>query len=299
VSAGERSAGFGGDSGLPEASAAVLASIAQHRALSTEQVRQIHFPQNRTRWVQKVLARIEGAGFVGHVDVRRAPRRLWFATESGAELALADGALAERPRLFTAEEIGGRLWAHTHAVNDVAISFLDAARERGDDFGPLSWRHEVLHQVGPKGAPGRRVLIPDAVITYVRGTEAGEVFLEQRFLEVDRATRSMEGTASALAGYARLATFGREPGRGWRALYPSLPPVICVLGGAEEKTLARRRTTILALLRARPELSRAEEVRISICLASDLEREGPFAPIFGELREPRTRVNWLGRGPVG
>lgn len=284
-------------SGLPEVTVAVVASVVQHRALSTEQVRRLHFPTAGARWVQVVMGRIEAAGYLSHTVVRRSPRRLWFATDSGVELATADGALAEKPRLFTAAEISGRLWAHTHVVNEVAISFLGAARERGDDFGPLSWRHEVLHQIGPKGAPGRRRLVTDAVLTYIRGTASGEVFLEQRFLEVDRATRSIEGTAGALAAYARLATFDQEQGRGWRALYPSLPPVICVLAGADEKTLARRRTTILALLRARPELTRAEEVRISICLADELEREGPFAPIFGELREPGTRVDWLGRGP--
>lgn len=121
------------------------------------------------------------------------------------------------------------------------------------------------------------------------------MFLEQRFLEVDRATRSIEGAAGALAQYARLAAAWRERGSRWRALYPSFPPVICVLDGADERTLSRRRTVILALLRARPELSRAEEVRISVCLASELAAAGPFAPIFSELRAPGRKVDWLGR----
>ena len=287
------SAGRG--SRLPESTAEVLASVAQHRALSTEQVRQIHYPEAGARWVQMVLGRIQAAGLLSHVDVRRSPRRLWFAREAGAELAREAGILDEVPRVFTAEQIGGRFWAHTLAVNDAAIAFLRAARARGDDFGPLSWRHEVLHPIGPKGAPHRRRLLADAVLTYVRGSEDGEVYLEQRFLEIDRATRSIEGTARALATYAQLAAAGRERGRGWRALYPSLPPVICVLDGAEPQMLARRRTAVLALLHANPQLSRAEEVRVSVCLAAELAEAGPFASIFRELREPGADVDWLGR----
>ena len=280
---------------LPEETEAVIASVAGHRALSTEQVRRIHYPDGSARWAQKVLGRIEAAGLLAHVDLRRAPRRLWFARPAGAEFARGAGLLDEDPRLFSAEEIGGRLWSHTHAVNEVGIDFLGAARERGDDFGPLSWRHEVVHPVGPKGAPHRRRLIADAVLTYVRGSEKGEVFLEQRFVEVDRATRPLEGTANALAQYARLAAAAGQRGGGWRDLYPALPPVICVLDGAPERLLVRRRTVVLALLRANPELSRASEVRISVCLAAELSASGPFAPIFRELREPGAEVDWLGR----
>lgn len=280
---------------LPERAAEVIASIVQHRALSTGQVRDMHYPENRARWAQRVLGRIEQAGHIAHVDLRRAPRRLWFATAAGAELVREARIVDGTPRLLTGEQVAGRLWSHTYAVNSTGIAFLRAGRERGDDIGPLSWRHEVLHPVGPKGAPHRRRLVSDAVLTYLRGTPAGEVFLEQRFLEIDRATRSIQGTAAALAQYAHLAVAGREQGRGWRGLYPGLPPVICVLDGAEPRLLARRRTAILALLRARPDVGRAEELRISICLASELAEAGPFAPIFGELREPGAKVDWLGK----
>lgn len=278
---------------LPERSAEVIASIVQHRALSTEQVREIHYAENRTRWAQRVLVRIEEAGHIAHVDLRRAPRRLWFATAAGLELVREAGIVNEELRLFSAEQVAGRFWNHTYEVNGAAIAFLRAARERGDDFGPLSWRHEVAHPVGPKGAPYRRRVVADALLTYVRGSEsAGDVFLEQRFLELDRATRSIEGTAGNLAEYARLAR-ARGPAD-WRQRYVAFPPVVCVLAGASRDVLVRRRTAVLALLGSNRVLVDAEEVRISIALAEDLAVAGPFAPIFRELREPGAEVDWLG-----
>ncbi len=279
---------------LPEKGVEVIASIAQHRALSTEQVREIHYPQNRARWAQRVLARIEAAGHVAHVDLRRAPRRLWFTTASGLELVREAGIVSEELRLFSAEQVAGRFWNHTYAVNGAAIAFLRAARDRGDDFGPLSWRHEVAHPVGPKGAPYRRRVVADALLTYVRGSQsADDVFLEQRFLELDRATRSIEGTAGNLAEYARLAR-ARGPAD-WRRRYIAFPPVVCILAGADRNALVRRRTAILALLRSNRQLADAEEVRISVALVEDLSTAGPFAPIFWELREPGVEVDWLGR----
>jgi hypothetical protein len=278
---------------LPERAAEVIASIVQHRALSTEQVREMHYPDNLARWAQRVLGRIEDAGHIAHVDLRRAPRRLWFATASGLELVREAGIVDEELRLFSGEEVAGRFWNHTYAVNDAAIAFLRSARERGDDFGPLSWRQEVAHPVGPKSAPYRRRVVSDALFTYVRGSDGGDVFLEQRFLELDRATRSIEGTATALGEYARLA--GTSGSTDWRRRYPAFPPVLCVLDGASDEALRRRRTALLALLRSNRGLSRAADVRVSICLADDLASAGPFAPIFRELREPGAEVDWLGR----
>ena len=270
----------------------MVASIAWHRALGTEQVREMHYPDNLPRWARRVLVRIEAAGHLAHVDLRRSPRRLWFATASGLELVREAGILDEELRLFSGEQVAGRFRDHTYAVNDAAIAFLRAARERGEDFGPLSWRHEVAHPTGPAGAPYRRRLVADALLTYLR-SEDGDVFLEQRFLELDRATRSIEGTAGALGEYARLS--GARGRADWRGRYPAFPPVLCILDGAGRKALQRRRTAILALLRSNRALLAAEEVRVSVALAEDLAAAGPFAPIFRELREPGVEVDWLGR----
>jgi Replication-relaxation len=280
--------------GLPEATVEVVASVAQHRALSAEQIRTIHLPAAGERWVQRVLARLGSAGLLAHVQTASAPRRLWFATEAGVQVAVEAGALEGAPKLFSAAEVAGPLQAHTVAVNEAAISFLTTARERGDEFGPLSWRHEVVHPLSRGRGRRRRSLFADAVLTYLRLIEE-DIFVEQRFLELDRATMSVEGLATELGRYAELY---RAEGEGgvplWRSRYPSFPPVLCVLAGAGRAVLERRRDTAIALMRSDPELSRTPEVAIRICLAEDLAERGPFAPIFRELRDPRTPINWLG-----
>jgi hypothetical protein len=280
--------------GLPANAVEIVASVAQHRALSTRQVREIHMPDVGKRWSQRVMARIERAGLLAHARTPTAPQRLWFATDAGARAAREAGAMEGNPRLFSADEIAGPLQAHTAAVNDAAISFLRVARERGDDFGPLSWRQEVAHplSVGGRGR-SRRTLFADAVLTYLRLTD-DEVLIEQRFLELDRATMSVDSLAAELGRYARLyrATDGARPI--WRTRYPSFPPVLCVLAAASRGVLERRRDTALALMRSNPELAETRDVSISVCLAEDLRERGPFAPIFYRPSAPGDPVNWLG-----
>jgi hypothetical protein len=134
------------------------------------------------------------------------------------------------------------------------------------------------------------------VLTYLRGQE-GRIALEQRFLELDRATLSVERLAAELGRYAELYRVSDSEGEPlWRSLYPVFPRVVCVLDGASRRSLERRRSTVAALLRADPQLSRAPEVSIAICLLEDLRGEGPFAPIFREVRGRGDRVDWLLRG---
>ncbi len=281
--------------GLPEASVEIVASLAWHRALSTAQIRAVHLPGVRVRWCQRVLARIAAAGLIDHVRASRSPQRLWFATEAGVRAAVRAGALARGPRAPEAGEVVGALEAHTFAVNQAAIRFLVCARERGDEFGPLAWRHEVSHPLRA-GARGRRSrsVIADAVLTYLRLTEE-TVFVEQRFLEVDRATLPVDAMAAELARYAELFRASGEDGAPlWRSRYPSFPPVVCALAGAGREALERRRDTALALLGTDPQLTRSPEVAIRVCLMEDLLEAGPFAPIFLGPGDPGRAVDWLG-----
>lgn len=273
-----------------EGAVEIVASLAQHRTLSTAQVRAVHLPGRTPRRTQQVLAALEAEGLVGHVELNEAPRRLWYPTEKGACLARDSG-------LVTAPVAGGgalALRAHTLAVNESAICFLRAARGRGDEFGPLSWRHEVVHPL-PRGRAGRRSLVADAVLTYLR-VEDEEVVVEQGFLELDRATLSVDRLAAELGRYARLHRARDKDGEPpWRRLYPSFPAVVCVLDGASRAALERRRDVALALLSGDPDLSRSPEVEVRVCLLEDLRGHGPFAPIFlatGPRREP---TDWIGR----
>jgi len=279
---------------LTETGIEVTASLAQHRVLSTAQVRAIHLPGRGERWVQRLLARLDRAGLAGYVQAPRSHRRLWHATELGARLAREAGVLDGEPRLIGAEAAAGPLQAHTLAVNDAAICFAQAARERGDDFGPFAWRHEVAHPLSRGRGRRRRRLIADAVFTYLRIEEDG-VAIEQRFLEIDRATLTVDRLAAELARYAELYRLGGSEGEPlWRSRYPFFPPVHCVLSGGRRAALERRRSTVLALLRSDPRLSRTPEVGVSICLLEDLQGEGPFAPIFRDARDPGRAVDWLG-----
>ena len=257
--------------------------------LCTEQVREIHFPDSRSRWTQSVLARLRDAGLVESVQPPRTGRRLWFATERGVRMAREAHALEATPRPLEGSEVAGQLQAHTLAVNDAGICFLRAARERDDEFGPLSWRHEVAHRLSRGRGRRRRTLIADAVLTYLRG-EGGRVALEQRFLELDRATLSVDRLVAELAAYAELHR--AEGGDGepvWRALLPALPGRPLRARRGSRAALERRRNSVIALLRSNLRVARTREVRISICLLEDLEEQGPFAPIFVEVREPGRR----------
>lgn len=278
---------------LPEASAEVIASIGEHRVLSTAQVQAIHFPDRSIRRAQQVLAYLERARLIAYVEARRAPRRLWFLTERGANAVLDAGDIERRPKVLSPEQAAGPLRAHTLGVNEVGISFLRAARERGEEFGPLSWRHEVAHPLNRGRGSARRTLIADAVLGYVR-TEEKYFTFEQRFVEVDRATLSLERMVEELARYGQLYRAREKSGRElWRYRYRSFPAVICALAGASRKALLRRRNMALVLLEGHPSLDRAYGVTIHFCLLEDLTDRGPFAPIFRPVGEPDRKVDWL------
>ncbi len=272
----------------------LLASLAQHRVLSTPQVREVHFPDRSPRWARMALAPLADAGLAAFVvggGVAGAPRRLWYATERGARAALDAGLLEEMPRPLDADSAAGPLQRHTLAVNDAAICFLRAARERGDECGPLAWRHEVVHRLG-YGRRGRS-LFADAVLTYVRLTTS-EVVVEQRFLELDRATLSVDRLAAELARYGRLLRAEGKQGEPlWRSQYPSFPPIICVLAGADRAALRRRRDTAIAILQNDLDFTESPDLSVRLCLAEDLAEHGPFAPIFRDVSDPNPSVSWL------
>ena len=276
--------------------AEILGSLCQHRVLSTPQVRAAHLPERSARTSQWVMARLARHGLVAFATVPGvpgAPRRLWYVTEAGAGAAREAGVLDGVFRPLSAEQVTGPLQAHTVAVNDAGIGFLEAARDRGDEFGPTSWRHEVAHPLNAGRGQRRRALYADALITYVRLT-AEEVVVEQRFLELDRATLSIDRLAAELARYALLYRASDGDGEPlWKERYPWFPPILCVLAGASREALERRRETAVAMLSRDLEFTRTPEVSVRICLAADLRDAGPFAPIFTDVRDPDRPTDWL------
>lgn len=279
----------------------VLESLYQHRLLSTRQVHALHAPDATARHAQLILARLAAAGLA---DRTREPGGLglWFVTERGAEAAESITSRAEmRRKLIRPEQAAGPLRHHTLAVNDVGIAFAKAARERGDEFGPFAWRHEIAHPLGPP--PGRRQpeqLISDALLTY-QLIKPGSFSTFYRLLELDRATMPVDALAAKLARYARLYHRTLAPDHPadlpvslWTRLYPVFPVVLLVLAGDTSARLEWRRDAVLALCRDDAELSETPEVEISVCLLEDLIEQGPFAPIFHTHPQRGKKVNWLG-----
>jgi hypothetical protein len=278
---------------LQAAAVEALQAIAQHRLLSTTQLQAIRGPATSRRWTQHLLADLEHRRLAAHVHAAEGPLKLWFATEHGARLARESGALLDPPRVLTADEASGPLQAHTLAVNEAGIAFLAAARKRGDDFGALSWRHEIPHPL--RAGRRRHQLISDALITYLLAGTDG-LSLEYRLLELDRATLSVDRLAAKLARYAELhRTTGDDGEPGWRRWYPTFPVVLVALAGDERAALERRRRTTLALCRSDPQLNRTPDVAISLCLLEDLQAQGPFAAILLDPTDPDQPVDWLGQ----
>lgn len=284
---------------------AVLQSVHQHRLLSTAQVHALHTPDSSRRWSRHVLARLRHAGLI---SIARRPHQsaLWHLTDAGADTVeqIADR-VETRRKVLTPVAAGGALQAHTVAVNDAGIAFVQAARSRGDECGPYAWRHEIAHPLGPP--PGRRApeqLIADAVLTYQLEEPDDQASFVYRFIELDRATRSADDLAARLARYARLYrrtvpadSRGGRPVRLWTTLYPAFPAVLLVLAGRPERLLRRRRDTVLALCRAHPDLADTPAVEIHACLLADLTRRGPFAAICRTAADPDTPADWLGDQP--
>jgi hypothetical protein len=280
---------------LPAMAVAVLQSLYQHRLLSTPQVRAIHAPDATPRHAQALLAGLERRGLARHARGRHG-LKLWHLTRRGANAAEATGELDVPRRLLSPEQAAGPLQAHTLAVNDVGIAFMRAARQRGDEFGALSWRREVAHIAGPaRGRRGVDLVIADALLTYLLAEEDG-LSLEYRFVELDRATLPLDRLAAKLARYARLERHfprgAREPG--WRNHYPTFPGVLVVLANRPRRLLERRREAVIGLYEADPELDRGAELAVSVCLLDDLTEHGPFGAIFARAPHRERAVNWLG-----
>ena len=278
----------------------MLEGLDRHRLLSTTQLHALYTPRSSLRWTQLLLDRLRDSGLA---EAARTPGGLglWHLTPRGVatiEPIVGDG---RRRKAISPEQAAGPLREHTLAVNEVGLAFVEAARERGDECGPLAWRHEVAHSLGRR--PGQRraeLVIADALLTYEQDI-GGETRFHYRFVELDRATMGAERLVEQLLRYRRL--YHRmlpaedpldEPEPAWAGLYPVFPAVLVVLAGLPPERAARRRATVLELLAEDVDGDTTPEVSISICSLDDLVARGPFAPIFRGLGDPERPVDWLG-----
>lgn len=289
---------------LPVVAPAMLAGLYQHRLLSTLQLHALYTPDQRLRWTRRILGRLATRGLVDRVQVPRTSS-LWFLTEYGAETVETAGPRAEsRRRLSTVAQAEGPLRAHTVAVNDVGIAFVQVARQRGDECGPESWRHEIAHPITP--ARGRRpaeLVVADALLTYLQAGEDGGFVLHQRFIELDRGTaRPAEQLASKITRYARLRHYtGAAAASGvpvkplWRYYYRSWPHLLIVLADQSRERMRQRIHRTLTLHQSDPAKDHQGTVPVSFVTLDDLVEQGPFAPIFSSAEHPGQSVDWLGK----
>jgi Replication-relaxation len=289
---------------LGAAAVGMLEGLDRHRLLSTAQLHTLYTPDSSVRWTQHLLGRLREAGLA---EAARTPGGLglWYLTPRGvAAIEPVAGDAGERRKAISPEQAAGPLQEHTLAVNHVGLAFVRAARKRGDECGPLAWRHEVAHSLGrPPGQRRAELLIADALLTYQLNGPGEEVSILYRFVELDRATMGADRLAEQLVRYARL--YHRtlpaddpldEPEPAWAASYPVFPAVLVVLAGLPPDRAERRRATVLALLAEEDSLATATEVSLAICSLDDLVARGPFAPIFHSLHDPNRPVDWLGEG---
>ena len=198
---------------LPPVAAAMLESLHAHRLLTASQLRELHAPHASLRWTHRALARLASHGLVDFARAGRGGRRVYHLTADGIN-AVSTTERTGRPRRSAGPPVAGPLTAHTVAVNDAAIAFVTAARGRGDECGPLAWRHEVAHPTSSP-APGQRraLVIADALLTYLEHRDQGELAFHYRFLELDRATQPTNLLAAKLARYTDLHTYTAKGAR--------------------------------------------------------------------------------------
>lgn len=289
---------------LPGVAPAMLAGLYQHRLLTTTQLHALYTPQARLRWTRRVLESLKARGLVDRVQ-GPSTLSLWFATEDGADAVETAGPRAEqRRRVTTQAQAEGLLRKHTVAVNDVGIAFTHAARERGDECGPDSWRHEIAHPISAGSArKPPQLVVADALLTYLQTAADGALVLHQRFVELDRGTaRPAEQLAAKIARYTRLRYYTptsavsldcpAEPL--WRRYYRSWPHLLVVLADQSPKRIKARIHRTLALYESDPGKDHRIAIPVSFVSLDDLTARGPFASVFVTADQPDRAVNWLG-----
>ncbi|MDT0616199.1 replication-relaxation family protein [Streptomyces lancefieldiae] len=280
----------------------------QHRLMTTDQLARLLTPTaHSASYLRRQLVALEEGGLVQRLRAqgKASPGHgfnrpyVWFLTETGADAVEQAAEIFSRRYRVTPESAASTRQAHTLAVNEVGIAFVEHARRLGHDCTPLSWTPEVAHRIrdGQRRFEDDHV-ISDAVLHYVHVHRGARTMLNV-FIELDRATMTAAELAKKVSAYGRLYEFvPQHPDRArrsaastrpaWQHTYPAFPRLLIVLDGAPGPTLAKRladRTEDLyTLTRVDPRLSRlASNLSVGVTTLAQLKEHGPFGRIFTPL----------------
>jgi hypothetical protein len=272
-----------------------------HRLVSTEQVRRLVAPTLSPVTIRAKLAGLRSAGLADRI-IREHRSRTWHVTPAGAEAVESARTVDTRAYRLPGTAVAHLLQEHTLDVVETGLAFVETARSRGDECGPLSWTPEVAHQFRDRAGDRRGVVIADAVLHYVL-EEAGRRTQRTLFVELDRATMPVARLARKLVGYIRYhdhdhdhAPTGSRRRPVWRERYPRFPRVLIVLSGADQPVLERRLTDLRAHAQAMPVVSAAAgRVDLVVTTLPQLREQGPLAPVAMPLLGDPRWVSVFGR----
>jgi hypothetical protein len=279
---------------LPSAGGRVLELLWQHRLLSGQQLKRLLAPETSNAYISKILRELARRELVEWAGMR-APGsgRVWFLTERGGDVVACGPTFEARRLILPRESAEGALQAHTIAVNEVGVLFVEAARRRGDECGAMAWRHEINHRISNgrgRGRSGAESLQADALLNYAVILPGGRLMLRYLFVELDRATEPADALAEKLRQYARFyhhKAVGEEDllagEYAWRRHYPLYPQVLIVLTGRPRPALELRIRSARALAAQDPFCRSTPELQVFFTLLEELQEAGPFARVLRPL----------------
>ncbi|MGW7365399.1 replication-relaxation family protein [Streptomyces sp. NPDC054841] len=275
----------------------VLAALAQHRIVTTSQLRRMLRPEGTRQLLSRALNKLRSDGFVDCTvlpDRNRSRTHVWYLTQEGSRLTRDLPVLRGRPPYPIASTTAASLKTpHTLAVVRAHLAFAADARRLGHEHGPWDWTPEVSHSIGE----GERI-VADAVMYYTI-VESEHRRKLRAFVEVDRSTMSSERLAVKLIEYARLFQYEAQPvgrrrpaaaGPAWLRWYPVFPRVLFVLTGASRSRLANRMSDLQAMVAQHPLVAAfAREVRLGAAVLEDIEQHGPTQAVWVPLASGQSR----------
>ncbi|MFJ5120905.1 replication-relaxation family protein [Kitasatospora sp. NPDC088548] len=274
-----------------------LCALFQHRMATTHQLHVLISPNVSIQWVRRRLADLYGRGLVGRVDMPGPGRNLvWYLTDQGRSTTEVLPEVQGRTcPPAPADPFAARMrTGHTLDVLRAHVAFLEDARARGDEYGPLDWLPEINHRIAERSAES---LTADALMQYA--TSGPGRTLHRAFVEVDRATMVSERLASKLMAYARFHALTPVPGhhRGtshaldalpsWQHHYLRFPRLLFVLTGSGKAALRQRERDLQLVAADNPLVARMlQSVKAGAALLEDIEKQGASAPVWTPLVNP-------------